>query len=233
MIRKAIDKCGRPIVLSLSPGPALLEQAEHLSRHANMWRMTGDFWDNWPQLYNMFEKCHQWSPYVKEGCWPDCDMLPLGRIEINNRNDGGTGRNTCFTKDEQITMMTLWSIFRSPLMLGTELRGLDDWTLSLITNEEVIRVLKHSYGARQIMRTDDTVVWKSKDEDGSIYVAFFNTSFSKTYPSVSYRQLGLNGEYEVRDLWTHGGLGTVTERLGTELNPHGAALLRLREVTAI
>ena len=233
MIRKAIDKCGRPIVLSLSPGPALLEQAEHLSRHANMWRMTGDFWDNWPQLYNMFEKCHQWSPYVKEGCWPDCDMLPLGRIEINNRNDGGTGRNTCFTKDEQITMMTLWSIFRSPLMLGTELRGLDDWTLSLITNEEVIRVLKHSYGARQIMRTDDTVVWKSKDEDGSIYVAFFNTSFSKTYPSVSYRQLGLNGEYEVRDLWTHEGLGTVTERLGTELNPHGAALLRLREVTAI
>lgn len=233
MIRKAIDKCGRPIVLSLSPGPALLEQAEHLSRHANMWRMTGDFWDNWPQLYNMFEKCHQWSPYVKEGCWPDCDMLPLGRIEINNRNDGGTGRNTCFTKDEQITMMTLWSIFRSPLMLGTELRGLDDWTLSLITNEEVIRVLKHSHGARQIMRTDDTVVWKSKDEDGSIYVAFFNTSFSKTYPSVSYRQLGLNGEYEVRDLWTHEGLGTVTERLGTELNPHGAALLRLREVTAI
>lgn len=233
MIRKAIDKCGRPIVLSLSPGPALLEQAEHLSRHANMWRMTGDFWDNWPQLYNMFEKCHQWSPYVKEGCWPDCDMLPLGRIEINNRNDGGTGRNICFTKDEQITMMTLWSIFRSPLMLGTELRGLDDWTLSLITNEEVIRVLKHSYGARQIMRTDDTVVWKSKDEDGSIYVAFFNTSFSKTYPSVSYRQLGLNGEYEVRDLWTHEGLGTVTERLGTELNPHGAALLRLREVTAI
>jgi len=233
LIRKAIDKCGRPIVLSLSPGPALLEQAEHLSRHANMWRMTGDFWDNWPQLYDMFEKCHKWSPYVKEGCWPDCDMLPLGRIEINNRKDGGTGRNTCFTKDEQVTMMTLWSIFRSPLMLGTELRGLDDWTLSLITNEEVIRVLKHSHGARQIMRTDDTVVWKSRDEDGSIYVAFFNTSFSKTYPSVSYRQLGLNGEYEVRDLWTHADLGTVTERLGMELNPHGAALLRLREITAI
>ncbi|MGE5612939.1 MAG: glycoside hydrolase family 27 protein [Bacillota bacterium] len=231
MIRKAIDKCGRPIVLSLSPGPALLEQAEHLSRHANMWRITGDFWDNWPQLYNMFEKCRQWSPYVKEGCWPDCDMLPLGRIEINNRKDGGIGRNTCFTKDEQVTMMTLWSMFRSPLMLGTELRDLDDWTLSLITNEEVIRVLKHSRGARQIMRTDDTVVWKSEDEDGSIYVAFFNTSFSMTYPSVSYRQLGLNGEYEVRDLWARKDLGTAAERLGTELNPHGAVLLRLKEVT--
>lgn len=231
MIRKAIDRCGRPMVLSLSPGPALLEQAEHLSKYANMWRITGDFWDNWPQLYNMFEKCHQWSPYVKEGCWPDCDMLPIGRIEINNKKDGGTGRNTCFTKDEQITMMTLWSIFRSPLMLGTELRLIDDWTLSLITNEEVIRVLKHSYGARQIMRTDDTVVWKSYDEDGSIYVAFFNISFSKTYPSVSFKQLELNGEYEVRDLWAHKDLGTVTERLGTELNPHGAVLLKLKEVT--
>ena len=112
-------------------------------------------------------------------------------------------------------------------MLGTELRGLDDWTLSLITNEEIIRVLKHSHGAKQIMRTVDTVVWKSEDEDGSIYVAFFNTSFSKTYPSVSYRQLGLNGEYEVRDLWAHKDLGTITGRLGTELNPHGAVLLKL------
>lgn len=228
MIRRAIDKCGRPMVLSLSPGPAPIEHAEHLSQHANMWRMTGDFWDNWPQLYNMFEKCHQWSPYVKAGCWPDCDMLPLGRIEINNKKDGGTGRNTCFTRDEQITMMTLWSIFRSPLMLGTELRGLDDWTLSLLTNEEVIRVLKHSHGARQVMRTQDTVVWRSQDEDGSIYVAFFNTSFTRTSPWVSFKLLDLDGEYMVRDLWAHKDMGTVTERLSTELNPHGAVLLKLR-----
>lgn len=230
MIRRAIDKCGRPMVLSLSPGPALLDQADHLSQYANMWRITGDFWDNWPQLYDMFERCKQWSPYVKKGCWPDCDMLPLGRIEVNNKKDSSTGRDTCFTKDEQISMMTLWCIFRSPLMLGTELRAIDDWTLKLITNEEVLRLLKHSYGARQVLRTQDTVVWSSRDEDGSIYVAFFNTSFSKTYPAVSHRQLELKGIYEVRDIWSRTIMGKVSERLTAELNPHGAVLLKLSEI---
>jgi hypothetical protein len=230
MIRRAIDKCGRPMVLSLSPGPALLDQADHLRQYANMWRITGDFWDKWPQLYDMFERCNKWSPYVKKGCWPDCDMLPLGRIEVNNKKDGSRGRDTCFTKDEQISMMTLWCIFRSPLMLGTELRAIDDWTLKLITNEGVLRLLKHSYGARQVLRTHDTVVWTSRDEDGSIYVAFFNTSFSKTYPAVNYRQLGLEGIYEVRDLWPRTIIGKVSDRLTAELSPHGAVLLKLSEI---
>lgn len=230
MIRRAIDRCGREIVLSLSPGPAVIEQAEHLCQHANMWRMTGDFWDNWDQLYQMFEKCHKWSKYVQEGCWPDCDMLPLGRIEINNEADGGSGRNTYFTKEEQVTMMTLWCIFRSPLMLGTELRNLDPWTLSLLTNKELIHVLNHSYGAKQIMRTEDAVVWQSFDEEDNIYVAFFNLSFSIIYPAVSFGQLKISGEYEVRNLWEQKELDTATQRIGTELRPHGAAIYRLKKV---
>lgn len=230
MIRKAIENCGREMVLSLSPGPAVLEEAEHLSKHANMWRMTGDFWDNWPQLFNMFERCEVWSPYVKEGCWPDCDMLPIGHIGINTPGHDKSSRYTNFTKDEQITMMTLWCIFRSPLMMGGELRDNDEWTLSILTNPELLRLIKHSHGAKQILRTQDTVIWASNDEDGSKYVAFFNTAFSQTKPQISLMNLGLKGEYSVRDLWAHEDLGVVSDRLYTEVNIHGARIFKLSKV---
>lgn len=230
LIRKAIDNCGREMVLSLSPGPAVLSEAEHLCKNANMWRMTGDFWDNWPQLFNMFERCNAWSPYVKEGCWPDCDMLPLGHIEINTPGHDHRARFTNFTKDEQITMMTLWCIFRSPLMVGAELRDNDEWTLSLLTNREILRLLKHSYGAKQIMRTEDTVVWVSNDVDGDKYVAFFNTAFFPTQPSVTFMNIGINGTYKATDLWTKEEVGVFTGRIGAEVNIHGARIFKLTKV---
>ena len=80
MIRKAIDNCGRNMVLSLSPGPAKIENAKHLAQNANMWRMTGDFWDKWDKLHDMFDKCLLWQNEVKSGNYPDCDMLPLGKL---------------------------------------------------------------------------------------------------------------------------------------------------------
>lgn len=227
LIRNAINRCGRDMVLSLSPGPAVLDEAEHLMRNANMWRMTGDFWDNWNQLHAMFERCNAWSPYVKEGCWPDCDMLPLGHIGINTPGHDKNERYTNFTPDEQITMMTLWCIFRSPLMLGAELRDNDEWTLALITNPEILRLLKHSYGARQILRTEDTVVWTSNDEDGSRYVAFFNTAFSQTQPEVTFMNLGINGTWKARDLWAHEDIGEFTGRIGAKLKIHGAVIYKL------
>ncbi|MDF2905295.1 MAG: hypothetical protein K0R34_616 [Herbinix sp.] len=227
LIRNAIDHCKREMVLSLSPGPAVVQEVDHLSSQANMWRMTGDFWDNWLQLTKMFEYCNTWSPYVKEGCWPDCDMLPLGHIGINTPGHDQNSRFTNFTQDEQITMMTLWCIFRSPLMLGGELRDNDEWTLSLLTNPELLRLLKYSYGAKQIIRTGDTVVWASNDVDGSKYVAFFNTSFCITRPEVTFTNLELSGTYKARDLWAHEEIGCFTGRIGVEVNIHGARLLKL------
>ena len=131
MLHKAIEKSGRPVVLSLSPGPALIEKAWHYEKYANMWRITDDFWDKWELLLNMFERCELWQNHVKEGCFPDCDMLPLGFLG----KGFGEERQTNFTKDEQVTMMTLWCIFRSPLMLGAEMTKLDDWTLSMLQNK--------------------------------------------------------------------------------------------------
>lgn len=80
MLARAIERCGREIVLSLSPGPALIEQAWHYETYANMWRITDDFWDDWKLLKDMFRRCELWQKHVSKGCYPDCDMLPLGYL---------------------------------------------------------------------------------------------------------------------------------------------------------
>lgn len=225
LIRHAIDKCGREIVLSLSPGPADIHNVDHLQKNANMWRMTGDFWDRWCDLYSMFTKCHEWSKYVKPGNWPDCDMLPLGRINVRGAEYGQLEpRYTRFSKDEQKTMMSLWCMFRSPLMFGGELTASDDFTLSLIQNREILRLLKYSYGAKQISRTGTNgcyIIWKSYDEDGSIYVAMFNAHNGASEMEISFRALEIEGRYRVRDLWTHEDLGIQTEYLHSNVPVHG------------
>ena len=174
LIRHAIDACGRDMVLSLSPGPALLEQAAHLTANANMWRMTGDYWDRWTDLYRMFERCEKWAPYVQEHHWPDCDMLPLGHIGIRAPEHDFPDRMTQFTRDEQRTMMTLWCVFRSPLMMGGEMRDNDEFTYSLLTNRDLLDIHRYGRKPRQISRRDEFVVWRSDLEDGRICIAVFN-----------------------------------------------------------
>lgn len=159
MLSHAIDKCGRPIVLSLSPGPALIEQAWHYETHANMWRITDDFWDDWRLLKDMFKRCELWQSHVSAGNYPDCDMLPLGYLG----KGFGAERTTNFTKNEQRTMMTLWCLFGSPLMLGAEMTKLDDWTLSLLTNEKVLSMLSPVYRPRQICLDEEKAIWVATD----------------------------------------------------------------------
>ena len=140
LIRNAIEKCGRPIVLSLSPGPARLEQKDFLLENANMWRMTDDFWDKWELLYGMFERADAWAGIGCKDHWPDCDMLPLGHIGVRTTPDRHDDRMTNFTQDEQRLLMTLWCIFRSPLMFGGELRDNDPFTLGLLTNKKLLKM---------------------------------------------------------------------------------------------
>ncbi len=171
MLHKAIEKCGRQIVLSLSPGPAQVEESWHYSRYANMWRITDDFWDNWETLLDMFIRCEKWQDHVRPGCWPDCDMLPLGKVGKHF----GDERDTLFTRDEQKTMMTLWCIFGSPLMVGAELTRLDEWTLSLLQNEKLLRLENGNFVSRQVLRDQEKCVWAAVDpKTGERYVALFN-----------------------------------------------------------
>lgn len=166
-IRKAIDKTGRPIVLSLSPGATPITAGEHVMNHANMWRITDDFWDRWGLLLAMFERLDVWTPYRGQGHFPDADMLPIGKIEFN--------RPTNFTKNEQYTLMSLWAIGRSPLIFGGDMTKLDDFTREMLTNPEMLKVNQESSNNRQVSRDNNLIVWTA-DVPGSNdkYVAFFN-----------------------------------------------------------
>ena len=216
MLRKAIDSCGRDIVLSLSPGPAPLEEHEHLAANANMWRITGDFWDDWDKLHDMFDRCDKWQPYVAEHSWPDCDMLPIGHIKLCEEEN----RYTHFTKDEQITMMTLWCIFRSPLMIGAEMRDNDEFTLSLLTNPELIDVLKNSSNGRQIKRNETDgrgEIIRSADGDGCEYIALFNTDDSP-------REIAFDAATPtLRDIWA---CADIPNTGSLTVQPHGARLIK-------
>lgn len=234
MIRKAIDSCGRDMVLSLSPGPAPLENAAHLSRNADMWRMTGDFWDQWDKLYDMFSRCYQWQDYAGNGCWPDCDMLPLGRISKNAPCHGKENRYTNFTKAEQLTMMTLWGIFRSPLMFGGNLPENDEWTLSLLTNEAYMNMHRTSYGAHQLFREEKnkkgTVVWHSNGRKCK-YLAVFNTANRERNISVDLKSILMpDTYYNFYDIWEKKEAGNIKNTLKVTVAPHGARLFKIMNV---
>ena len=117
LIRNAIDKCGRKIVLSTSPGETPISAAAHVKSHANMWRMVDDVWDTWPHITHLMDVAQKWYPHIAPGTWPDCDMIPLGRISI--RGERGEDRMSRLTKDEQYTLITFFNIFKSPLLLIT------------------------------------------------------------------------------------------------------------------
>lgn len=228
LIQKAIDHCGRPMVLSLSPGPAPVEYAEFFGSHANMWRITDDFWDHWDLLLDMFDRCESWAGKAQPGAWPDCDMLPLGHIGIRSVDGGGADRWTRFTPEEQVTMMTLWCLFRSPLFFGGELRDNDEWTLGLLTNRDVLDMHRSSNNARLVSREGDRVVWTAEGAGGAKYAALFNTGEAAQTVSVKLAALKLDGSVSGKELWSGTSAGLVHDELACRIAPHGAVLYRLQ-----
>lgn len=228
LIRKAIDKCGRPIVLSTSPGPTPLNNAEHVKNHANLWRISNDFWDRWRDIRAMFRRCQLWSAHSGPGHWPDADMLPLGRISI--RGERGDDRMSLLTHDEQYTLMSLWCIFRSPLMFGGNLPSNDEFTLSIITNDEVLAVNQNSANNRELFNSQGHIIWTA-DAPGTDekYVAMFNTNNSGEEPvTVQFDQIGLSGKHIVRDLWAKKDLGSFTDEFTAQIPLHGAGLYKIK-----
>lgn len=225
-LHESLRKTGRPIVLSLSPGPFTVEYADFLRTTAQLWRISWDFWDRWDALKRQFEVTHRWEAYVHSDGWPDADMLPLGRIGI--RAERGDDRFTGFTHDEQYTLMTLWSIFRSPLMFGGDLPSNDAFTLALITNEEVLAVNQGSTNGHQSYQNGTTLAWTA-DVPGKAakYVAVFNVGDEKSVVKLHWSDVGVvGGKAAVRDLWAHRNLG-AQEEISVALEPHASVLYRV------
>jgi alpha-galactosidase len=225
-IRKAIDKTGRPIVLSTSPGATPVGQGPHVMQHANQWRISDDFWDNWAALYDQFQRLHDWMPYRGPGHFPDADMLPLGKLQ--GGSPSGTGRWSNFTTNEQYTLMSLWAITRSPLIHGGDMTQMDPFTLSLLTNTAVIAVNQHSTHNRQLFRTNNLIAWTA-DATGSTnkYLAVFNATVTSTSIPVSLTAMGFTNACSVRSLWDGVELGSFTGSFSPSLASHRGALYRL------
>jgi alpha-galactosidase len=232
-VRRAIDRCGRPMLLSLSPGETPLAAAADVAQNANLWRISDDFWDTWPLLLEQFERLKNWSAYGGPGHWPDADMLPLGVLELGRRK-------TRFTAAEQVTLMTLWAIARSPLIMGGDLRKLDDFTLSLLTNDEVLAVNQAGREQRELFRANGLAAWCSKPALGNdMYVALFNlrdpassvpsgTEAVRTLPvPIRLAEIGIKGTAHVRDLWQRSDLKAVQDTFAPRIPYHGAGLFRL------
>ena len=227
-IRRAINHCGRPMIFSASPGPTPLRRARHIEEEADMWRISQDVWDNWKRVNTQFELLAKWQKRTCAGRWPDPDMLPIGLLSkwVNHSSDGD-GRLTHLTRDEQLTLMSLWSMAPAPLMVGADLPENDAWTQSLLTNAEVLSINQDALArpARRVIKGKYTEIWVKELADGSRAVGLFNRGNDATKITVPWDRLGLNGQIEVRDTWRHMDVPDYGKPLN--IARHGCVLLRV------
>lgn len=220
---KAIQASGRPITLSISPGETDLKWASHVPHYAQMWRISDDFWDEWKLLKEQFERLENWNPVMGENAWPDADMLPLGRLAMGSRD-------TKFTPDEQQTLMTLWSIARSPLIMGGDLRSMDEHTLALLTNPEVLAVHGKSHKNRPLRADPGTRIWNAQSNGARAaqYLALFNTEDAPAQIVFDLSRLNLGDRtVAVRDLWRREDLPPAHGVIRQNLAPHASVMLRI------
>lgn len=228
MLRRALDRFGRNIVFSTSPGPTPTSRAGHVAAHANLWRISGDFWDRWQKLDEQFDLLAQWQGAGGPGHWPDADMIPLGCIAIRSKL-GGNEHWTHFTRDEQLTLMSLWSLAPSPLMLGMNLPDNDAWTTALLTNPEVCALDQDPLGrpARRVFVPGlDAELWLRDLAGGARAIGLFNRTRQPVKVELTWKQVGLSRRPHVRDLWLRRDLGRAKSFVA-ELPPHGCVLLRV------
>ena len=233
LLSTALRKSGRPIALSLSPGPAPIDKLDEMRKYAEMWRISNDVWDLWHNdkdypkgLGDQFGNVSMWAGSAQPGHWPDADMLPVGYL--GPAPGWGKPRNTRLSHDEQRTLLTLWSMFRSPLMVGGDLTQADDWTTALLTNPEVLEVDQHSTDNRVVSAKDQVVIWSAKSSShADDYIAIFNTGSAPSNLQYEWSQLGLPAAaYQVRDLWMKRDLGSL-DSLKLQLPAHACVLYRV------
>lgn len=221
-IRDAASGCGREIVLSLSPGPSPVEMAEHLAENSTMWRISEDFWDSWDSLKEQFSLASQWNGRSEPGHYPDLDMLPVGPMA--RRAMRGEPRMSNFTPDEQRTMLSLWAVFGSPLMVGCNLPEMDGFTLSLLTNQDIMELDRLPRQKEELLHSDSVVVWKSWTDDGrTCWYAVFNLG-DNDMPDY---EIALSGAPKsVREIWTGNSMDPAGETVSLAVRPHGAAVVK-------
>lgn len=222
----ALENCGRDIVYSIS-NKAPYADAPLWMNLCNCWRTTSDIRDNWESVSSIGFAHDRWLPFTGPGHWADPDMLVVGMVGWSTKL-----HPTNLTPDEQYTHISLWSLLAAPLLIGCDLAQLDDFTLSLLTNDEVLEVNQDPLGLQAAPawhNGDKEVIYMKHLEDGSVAVGLFNRGEKAAKMKFSLELLGLRDKQTVRDLWRQTDVATLrgNETFSTEVAPHGAALLRV------
>ncbi len=223
---KALRASGRDIVYSLS-NSAPFELAGEWVKLAQCWRTTGDIVDTWASVSGIGFAQDRWTPFGGPGHWNDADMLVVGHV------GWGPALHPCnLTPDEQYTHISLWCLLASPLLIGCDLAQLDEFTLSLLTNDEVLEVNQDPLGrqAKRIFFNEEVDIWAKDMVDGSKAVGLFNKKFLSEEAdeiTVTWQQLGLSGSQKVRDLWRQKDLGAFDEKFTAKVPVHGVVLVKI------
>jgi alpha-galactosidase len=225
---EALRATGRDIVLSLSNNAAgnLFGEISAVAPLAQSWRTTTDITDNWGSVKGIGFAQDKWAPFARPGHWNDADMFEVGA-------NGGGGRKK-LTPDEQYTHVSLWCLLSTPLLLGCDLEKMDDFTLGLLTNDEVLAVDQDALGkqATRVSGQGDLLVYAKRLEDGAWAVGLFNLGVSEETVSILWSDLKLAGPQAVRDLWRQKNLGTFADRFATPVASHGVVLVRVAPAQA-
>ncbi len=233
-LAEAVARTGREITISLSPGTHLsTAHLDHLSDHAQMWRISDDLWDRWEDVHAQFARLARWAPLQRPGAWADADMLPLGRIGI--RAERGDDRDSRLSADERRTMLTLWSMARSPLMVGGDLPTSTPETTALLSTPAIREVLQDSLEGREVLREPldggELIVWTARAASSSrSYVAVFWTGAEAADTRVPLSSvLGHDhGAVAPTDLWEpHRPVAADEGHLRVTVPSHGVAWVAL------
>ena len=192
----------------------------------NSWRTTDDIIDTWASMRNIGFGQREAMPHTQPGHFNDMDMLVVGQVGWSDKL-----HPTRLTPSEQYTHVSLWCLLSSPLLLGADLSKLDDFTLGLLTNDEVLDINQDPAAkpAVVVRQAAQEAIYTKTLEDGSLAVGIFNLDYDAKTIKVTLVDLGLSGKYIIRDLWRQKDTGTTSKEISCRINRHGVALFRLRK----
>jgi len=218
----ALRDSGRDVIFSLSNSTPFTNAPE-LSKLANSWRTTGDIRDTWASVRAKGFSQDKWAPYAGPGHWNDPDMLVVGWV------GWGQPHPTRLTPDEQYTHINIWCLLSAPLLLGCDLQKLDAFTLSLLSNDEVLALDQDALGKQATCAavSGPIYIYVKELENGSKAVGLFNVGSVNNPATVFWSDLNLHGKRMVRDLWRQQDLGRFDGQFAADVPAHGVVLVRL------
>lgn len=221
----ALKKQKRDIVYSLCQygWGAVWEWGDKVG--GNLWRTTGDIVDTWESVRDIGFRQYVCAPYSKPGGWNDPDMLVVGKVGW-----GPSLHQTRLTASEQYTHITLWAMLSAPMLIGCDLSSLDDFTLNLLTNDEVLEIDQDPLGkaAIPVVKNNLYEIWVKDLEDGTKAIALFNMMEVEQKIDVDLALVtGSDKEVTLRDVWRQQNIGRYTGKFDTTVMPHGTCLLKI------